>query len=189
MNNEKQSSLKKLNLGCGNNPKEGWVNLDRVYLPGVDVVHDMTNVPLPFPDNHFDVIFAQQVLDHFRALPVIQDLNRILKPGGELIIEVMHFTSKRNYTHLEHCQLYSVETFDAYIPGTKWYALCDYYSPFTFTRYSKRYITFEHSHRVYFYNRWVEKWVNKSAWRQSYYESSFLSRIFPAEHLYITLVK
>jgi hypothetical protein len=32
---------KRLNLGCGRDVRPNWVNLDRVSLPGVDVVHDI----------------------------------------------------------------------------------------------------------------------------------------------------
>lgn len=44
-------SLKRLNLGCGRNIKKDWVNLDSADLPGVDVVHNVENLPLPLP--HF----------------------------------------------------------------------------------------------------------------------------------------
>lgn len=45
---------------------------------------------LPFEDNRFDCIFSNSTLDHFRAREDIQvslqQLLRVLKPGGELII-------------------------------------------------------------------------------------------------------
>lgn len=33
--------MKKLNLGLGTDIREGWINLDRSALPGVNVVHDI----------------------------------------------------------------------------------------------------------------------------------------------------
>src|SRR4051812_1511318 len=73
--------LKKLNIGCGTDTKEGWVNLDAAGLPGVDVVHDIEKLPLPFADDSFDEILAQDVLEHVEYVPVLQDLRRILKKG------------------------------------------------------------------------------------------------------------
>ena len=42
----------KLHLGCGHIIKEGWVNHDIVPLAGVDVVHDLTKFPWPWPGWH-----------------------------------------------------------------------------------------------------------------------------------------
>jgi len=38
----------RLNLGCGLQPMDGWVNVDRCDLPGVDLVYDLdSGEPLP----------------------------------------------------------------------------------------------------------------------------------------------
>ena len=57
-------SEKKLNVGCGANIKTGWINMDCVELPGVDVVHDIENLPLPFEDEEFDEIRCDNILEH-----------------------------------------------------------------------------------------------------------------------------
>ena len=44
----------KLNVGCGRNTLEGWLNLDSQALPGVDIVADLDAceaAPLPLSDN------------------------------------------------------------------------------------------------------------------------------------------
>ena len=80
---------KKLNLGCGEDIKAGWVNLDFIKLPGVDVVHDIEKPPFPFKDEEFDEILAQDTMEHiWNMIPVMKDLYRILKPGGKLTIRV-----------------------------------------------------------------------------------------------------
>ena len=43
--------MKKLNLGCGTDIKKGYINLDVAKLDGVDVVHDINRLPLPFKEN------------------------------------------------------------------------------------------------------------------------------------------
>jgi len=54
---------KNLNLGCGADIRPDCVNLDRASLPGVDVVHDMSQLPLPFSADRFSHIVCQDVLE------------------------------------------------------------------------------------------------------------------------------
>ncbi len=91
----------KLNLGCGEDKKEGYVNLDFHDHVKPDVVHNLNDLPYPFPDNSFELIEAFHILEHLdRPFSVMQELHRILKPGGTLHIKVPHFS--RGMTHSEH---------------------------------------------------------------------------------------
>jgi len=104
--------MKKLDLGCGERKKEGYVTLD--FRPEVnpDIVHNLNVFPYPFPDSYFDVIEASHVLEHLdRPFLVMKELHRILKPGGRLIIKVPHFS--RGFTHAEHAHGFDV-TFPSY---------------------------------------------------------------------------
>lgn len=88
------SEPQRLNFGCGRKPLPGWVNLDVVPLPGVDVLHDIFTFPYPFADGTFDYILCSHVLEHVPQmvcgkdglLQVTEELHRILKAGG--VIEV-----------------------------------------------------------------------------------------------------
>lgn len=80
---------RKLNAGCGNDYKEGWVNLDYVDNGKVDVVWDLTKLPLPFPDGYFVFIFFKDVMEHLpkeKVALLLEDFCRILVPGGRLEI-------------------------------------------------------------------------------------------------------
>jgi predicted SAM-dependent methyltransferase len=81
----------KLNLGCGNDLKEGYVNIDAV-LP-CDVLHDLRN-PLPYPDNSIDEILANGVIQHVSREEwkgIKKDWVRVLKKGGIMHISCWNF--------------------------------------------------------------------------------------------------
>lgn len=106
------SQLKKLNFGSGEDRKEGYVNIDWNRITNPDIVHDLNQFPYPFPDNHFELIEAVHILEHLnQPFPVMKELFRILKPGGELVIKVPHFS--RGFTHAEHSHGFDV-TFPLY---------------------------------------------------------------------------
>lgn len=88
------TSGKKLNLGCGKDYRQGWVNLDAVISVHPDVVHDISK-PLPFKDQNFDFVLAQDILEHFTkedVVLVIGEIARILKVGGQLEVRVPNVT-------------------------------------------------------------------------------------------------
>lgn len=88
------TSGKKLNLGCGKDYRQGWVNLDAVASVKPDVVHDISK-PLPFKDQSFDFILAQDILEHFTkedVVLVIGEIARTLRVGGQVEIRVPNVT-------------------------------------------------------------------------------------------------
>ena len=91
----------KLNLGCGQFPKKGYVNLDIYPDAKADIFHDLNQFPYPFEDNSFSLIEADHVLEHLDdPIKIMKEMHRILKPGGEIIIKVPHFT--RGFTNPGH---------------------------------------------------------------------------------------
>ncbi|MEO0254131.1 MAG: class I SAM-dependent methyltransferase [candidate division WOR-3 bacterium] len=103
---------KKLNLGCGNFKKEGYINLDYNKDVEPDVIHDLNVFPYPFEDNEFDLIEASHVLEHLDdPFKVMRELHRITKNNGLIIIRVPHFS--RGFTHPEHKRGFDV-TFPFY---------------------------------------------------------------------------
>lgn len=94
----------RLDLGAGHKKYDGWVRVDldvvrkKATMQGTvqehgselapDVVADLRD--LPFPDDFADVARAIHVIEHFQvwdAPVVLAEWVRVLKPGGQLIIE------------------------------------------------------------------------------------------------------
>jgi SAM-dependent methyltransferase len=72
-----------VNLGCGNDVRDGWINIDSAPRAGVRA-HDIRQ-GLPFFNNSVDYIYASHVLEHLDyavALKLIEDCHRALLPGG-----------------------------------------------------------------------------------------------------------
>jgi len=93
--------MKKLNLGCGEFKKDGFINLDWQEQVRPDVVHDLNVIPYPFLDNTFDLIEADHVLEHLNEpFAIMRELHRISAKGAFIIIRVPHFS--RGFSHPEH---------------------------------------------------------------------------------------
>jgi SAM-dependent methyltransferase len=86
-----------INIGCGgrlvpSSETFQWTHLDERALPGVDVVRDLRR-GIPFNDSTFDELVADNVLEHFAgddAIFLINEIHRVLKPGGLATIIVPH---------------------------------------------------------------------------------------------------
>ena len=79
---------KRLNLGCGNHPLEGFINVD-LNPKWADVVADIRDLSV-FGTDSVDEIVASHVIEHF-YLWEVQDIliewKRVLRPGGTLYVE------------------------------------------------------------------------------------------------------
>ncbi|MFZ2169221.1 MAG: methyltransferase domain-containing protein [Methylococcaceae bacterium] len=93
--------MKNLNLGCGQFPKENYINVDNDPAAKADIYHDLSVQPYPFESESFDQIVMSHILEHLpNTMDVMRELNRLLKPGAFLTIKVPHFS--RGFTHWDH---------------------------------------------------------------------------------------
>jgi hypothetical protein len=85
-------NLKKLNIGCYDNFKKGYINLDqKKYFPEIDIAHDLETFPYPFKSNEFKEILALCVLEHIsrkNLREVFHEFGRIGTHGCEIKIKV-----------------------------------------------------------------------------------------------------
>lgn len=104
--------MKKLNLGCGEFKKKGYLNVDYYAVSRPDVKHNLNKFPYPFRSNQFELIEADHLLEHLEnPFRVMKELHRIGKKNGLIIIRVPHFS--RGFTHPEHQRGFDV-TFPYY---------------------------------------------------------------------------
>jgi SAM-dependent methyltransferase len=97
----------KINLGSSGFNKPDYINVDIRPSVNPDVLHDLNTFPYPFADSSVDRIEMIHILEHLdRPFTVMEELHRILKPGGELYIAVPHFS--RGFTHTEHSHGFDV---------------------------------------------------------------------------------
>jgi len=180
---------KRLNIGCGKDIREGYINIDSAALPGVDLVLDVAHSPLPYPDNSCSEVVCQDVLEHMEYVPLLKEIHRVLAEGGRLVVRVPHYTSRNNATDPTHVRTFSCDTFEFFLKTPKYSHALTYYTDFHFSSLERVRITFPRGSKLLFLNRAVERWVNKSRRHMRLYELSFLSGLFPAENLEVVVRK
>jgi len=103
----------KLDLGCGLNKTEGFTGLDRLALPGVDIVCDLDREPIPLPGDSVDEIRTMHFLEHTDdLLAVMQEVWRVCRDGARVSIVVPYFNSIGAFRDPTHRRFFTWETFE-----------------------------------------------------------------------------
>jgi hypothetical protein len=103
---------RKLNLGCGRFKLAGYHNVDSWPEANPDQLIDLDRLPLPFPDDFFNEVRADHVLEHLNdVFGIMLDLHRICSNGALIKIKVPHFSG--GMTHPDHKRCFDV-TFPFY---------------------------------------------------------------------------
>lgn len=115
----------KLDFGCGKNKREGFEGVDSIKFDGVDHVVDLTQSPWPWPDNSVEEAHASHFVEHLTApqrVAFVNELYRVLVPGGKCQIIVPHWASCRAYGDMTH-QWPPVSEFWFYYLNKDWRAV------------------------------------------------------------------
>lgn len=110
----KETGDKNLQIGSGKNLLKGWLNTEYMpYLP--EHVYLDGTARFPLPDNSFDRVYSEHVIEHVPYLQgqkLLKECLRILKPGGRIRCSTPNLRSlvslldeplnelKREYIHL-----------------------------------------------------------------------------------------
>lgn len=114
--------MAKLNLGCGNKPLRGFVNHDlRQHSPHVEVAWDLNDLPWPWDDEEFEMVVALSVLEHLRQclLDSMDEMWRILKPGGLAVVKLPFWKANITWEDLTHLHMVGPGVMDQLDPRTK----------------------------------------------------------------------
>jgi predicted SAM-dependent methyltransferase len=110
---EAPSYLKKLDLGCGNNKKLGFLGVDRSQDVSPDILHDLDVYPWPFEDESAFEIFSSHFIEHVKDINSFMDeCWRILVPRGMMVIIAPYYSSIRSFQDYTHVRPISEATFN-----------------------------------------------------------------------------
>lgn len=116
----------RMNVGCGRNTMEGWVNLDSVRLPGVDIVCDLDNLrarPIDLQDGTVELFLLSHVIEHIRdSLGLMQELWRLALPDAVAVIRVPHGATDDAWEDPTHVRPYFPNSFGFFSQPGYWRA-------------------------------------------------------------------
>lgn len=106
----------KLNLGCGFQKLEGFVNVDISDIAEPDVKHDLMQFPWPFETGSVDHIVAKDILEHVGNssddfIAVIKEMYRVSANGAAWEVQFPHHRSDLAYDDPTHIRRLTQTTF------------------------------------------------------------------------------
>lgn len=173
----------KLNLGCGEDRREGYVNVDACDIPTADQVWNLKKMPWPWKNNSIDEIVAYNILEHLgndNRESVMKELWRICKNDAIIRIHVPHW---------------------------KWFTMAQsqhtaFFNSLSFTGYDEDQMrNFDNCKNIH----WTEgvrfkvienkllfkgpfKFIESFANRHNYFYEMYLSNMFPAHEIKFKLI-
>ena len=122
----------KLNLGCGKDIREGWLNIDREPRPegmGISeyMVYDISR-PMPLLEtSSADEMLLSHILEHIlNPLPMMEELHRVARHDCLLTVKCPHIGSDDAFEDPQHVRQYSPSSFLYFAQPTFWQADYNY---------------------------------------------------------------
>ena len=121
----------KLNIGCGMNKMDGFINIDKAPEVEPDKIIDIEK-GLPFKDNQFTHIYSEHCLEHIRPDKwsfVLNEIARVSKEGCILELK-LPYGNWRNLNNIDHYRTFDWWSFDQLLVGRQ----RNYYSKLTMVK-------------------------------------------------------
>ncbi|MDD4603643.1 MAG: methyltransferase domain-containing protein [Bacteroidales bacterium] len=179
-----------IELGCGTTKMEGAIGVDRLPLPGVDIVADVEK-GLPFLKyNSVDKIYSNHFFEHISNFEfLIKEIHRVLKKEGCLYLRVPHFSNPYFYSDYTHQRFFGLYTFDYFSNPKKQLRrkVPSFYGELKFVVVRRKMI-FKSTFliRGIFKHRIIQPLVNFSSYTQELYEEMFCYLI-PCQEIYFEI--
>lgn len=109
-----------LELGCGRNKAEDYFGVDRVDMPGVDLVYDLEARPWPIASDCAERIIAHQTVEHIANLVAfMSELWRVACPAPQAWVEIVvpYWTAPGAWADPTHMRMFTEQTFAYFEPG------------------------------------------------------------------------
>lgn len=164
-----------LDLGCGPNKKEGRIGIDRLDLPGVDIVADINEGFPYFSDHSIDEIHSKSLFEHVENLEFfMREIVRVLKKTGKNYLFVPHFSNPYYYSDYTHTKFMGLYTF-YYFADEKHQLrrkVPNFYTEVRIRVVSQRLIFQSAFRGLNFIKKLFEKLVNLNSAMQEFYEEN-----------------
>ncbi len=105
-------------------PTAGYVHHDRrKHSDHIDVVHDLEELPWPWPDSSCNEILGLDVFEHLHLMPEqwLRECHRLLIPGGALKLRVPIFGTPWHLMDPTHVRGFHPANFDYFMKGRELY--------------------------------------------------------------------
>jgi len=122
----------RLDVGCGINKQKGFLGLDIMPHPNVDIVHDIQIFPWPIPKDSCFQILCSHVWEHIEPkyrFPLMDELWRICRYDGQLLIACPHHGTFLEAAHPAHYMCPNEGTFQFFDPDYPFWHACSYKKP------------------------------------------------------------
>lgn len=122
----------RLDVGCGGNKQLGFIGMDKRQVKGadgkdvVDILHDIEVFPWPIKNEAVLDILCSHIIEHIKPWLMIDLMNemwRVLKPGGQLVISMPYGVSFGFVQDPTHCNACNEATWQYYDPRFPLYGI------------------------------------------------------------------
>jgi len=108
------------NLGSGHSRYPNVKGIDLLADRGADIVHNLDSAPWPIADSSVDLLVSFQTFEHLSDLVVaMQEVHRVLKPGGQLVVEVPYFRHPGAFQDPTHKHFFTAVTMEYFCRTAK----------------------------------------------------------------------
>lgn len=124
--NPKDKTNRWLDLACGDAKQPHCIGMDKRKRDGVDIVHDIEEMPWPFEDEFFTRIIASHIVEHLKPwlmVDIMDEAWRILVPGGYMMIATPYAGSYGFYQDPTHIKGWNEATPTYFDPDKPMYEI------------------------------------------------------------------